>query len=259
MNNKLTFTGGEPNMNEDDFLRIQKSNRLALHGIGAAFNNGDPFIVSGCETIPNGSNIDVAAGYIFFNDEIIKVDAQINVVDTEGNGFYRYEVSITYEAGGDKTYLDSTPRQTWEKKRGIAVSVVSIGGSDLSVKDGIRFDDLIDDLITGHGAWQTPSYVNNHTDYTTGDFSGLRYRLLANGMLQLAGSVQRSVVSAGVIFTLDAGFRPAQTLPVFGRREDDALIGGSVTSSGIVTCFLGSSVADDHLDLDIIIPLDLTV
>lgn len=258
MDNKLTFTGGEPNMNEDDFLRTQQSNRPGLHGIGAAFNNGDPFIVSGCETTPNGPNIDVAAGYIFFGGELIQVDAQINVDDTEGNGFYRYEIETTFEAGGDKTYLDSTPRQTWEKKRGIAVSVVSISGGDLDVKDGKRFDDLINDLITGHGAWQVPSYVNNHSDYTAGDYSALRYRLLANGMLQLAGSVTRSSVTAGTIFTLDAGFRPPQSMPIVGRREDDSLVGGFINSSGVVSCLL--SAADPaHLDFNVIIPMDLTV
>jgi len=147
MNNKLTFLGGEPNMTEDDFLRIQQANRLGLFGMGGVFNNGNPLIISGCITSPNGSNIDITPGYIFLGGELLRVDAQINVDDTEGNGFYRYEKQVTFDAGGDKTYLDSTPRQTWEINRGIAVSVVSIGGGDLDVKNGKRFDELIQDII----------------------------------------------------------------------------------------------------------------
>lgn len=110
-----------------------------------------------------------------------------------------------------------------------------------------------------HGAWQTPSYVQGHSDYTTGDFSGLRYRKLANGMLQLAGSFQRSIVAAGIVFTLDAGFRPAQILPIYGRREDNTLVGGSINPAGTVTIFLDSSLAGNHMDLNVIMPLDLTV
>jgi hypothetical protein len=77
-------------------------------------------------------------------------------------------------------------------------------------------------------------------------------------MLQIAGSVERSSVTAGIVFTLAAGFRPLQTLPIIGRREDNTLIGGSVSSAGVVTIFLDSA-APDHLDINVIMPLDLPV
>lgn len=133
--------------------------------------------------------------------------------------------------------------------------------ADITAAEEFKFATCkaVNEYIPAHGAWQTPSYVNNHSAYTTGDFSGLLYRKLTNGMLQIAGSFQRSVVTTGVVFTLDAGFRPAQTLPIVGRREDNTLEGGSITSAGVVTIFLSSSVADDHMDLNIIMPLDLTV
>lgn len=147
MNNKLTFPGGEPLMNEDDFLRIQQANRLALFGMAKAFNEGGDIIISGCGVIPNGPNINITTGYILLDGEVLQVDPQTNVPDTEGNGFYRYEKQTTFEAGGDKTFLDSTPRQTWEKNRGVAVSVTAIQAGDLSVKDGLRFNDLIQNII----------------------------------------------------------------------------------------------------------------
>ena len=77
-------------------------------------------------------------------------------------------------------------------------------------------------------------------------------------MLQLAGSVERSSVTTGIIATLPAGYRPAQTLPIIGRRETDALIGGTLSSAGVLTCFLGTA-SPSHLDFNIVIPLDLTV
>lgn len=177
-------------------------------------------------------------------------------------------VSFTDIENGDVKYLEITK---------VATNTISFAGAtDVSIrktyintiatlvvyqvfnKNGNIYVSSIN-IVNDNESWQTPSYVNNHSDYTTGDFSALRYRRLANGMLQLAGSFQRSVVSTGIVFTLAAGFRPAQSLPIFGRREDESLVGGFISSAGVVTIFLDSSVADDHMDLNIIMPLDLTV
>lgn len=114
-------------------------------------------------------------------------------------------------------------------------------------------------LLQNHGDWQTPSYLNNHSDYTIGDFSGLRYRKLTNGMLQLAGSFERSVVTTPVVFVLPAGFRPLNALPIVGNREDNVLIGGNVFPSGNVVIVLDSATAGHHLDLNAIVPMDLPV
>jgi len=145
--------------------------------------------------------------------------------------------------------------------RALLETIIKGDLADIQSADVNKFPNCkaISDFAVAHGAWQTPSYVNNHTAYTTGDFSGLLYRKLTNGMLQLAGSFQRSVVTTGIVFTLAAGFRPAQSLPIYGRREDATLVGGIIDSSGVVTIFLASSTAGHHMDLNIIMPLDLTV
>jgi len=244
MNNKLTFAGGEPNMNENDFLRIQAANRLALHGLTKGLSS-ENFIVSGCVTTPNGSNIDITEGYIFLDGELIKVDAQINVPDTEGNGFYKYEKQTAFEAGGDKTYLDSTPRQTWEKNRGVAVSVAAIG-ADLSVKNGKRFTDIV------NGDDWTPVTIAG-TDWTLID---VYVRMVDKYTMVIIGRCSANdATPSSTILTLPTGFWPANlnrlSIPQKGYGTStvfDFLV--NVATNGTITWATATAATPDEIYLN---------
>lgn len=152
MDKKLTFTGGEPNINWDDILRDPVANRAALFGLMATYAIGtnENFVISGCvATLDPGVDVDVTAGYIYLTGEILEVEAQ-TVLDSGTVDLYKYVKTTTFESGGDKTFNDSIARQTWQKNRGIvtATSVVS-PTTDLDVVSGSRLEDKIAELVNG--------------------------------------------------------------------------------------------------------------
>jgi hypothetical protein len=146
MDTKITFSGGEPSINFDDLDRNNKANRMALFGIMKAFNIGtnENFIISGCvATVDTGVDVDVTAGYIFLNGEILEVEAQ-TVLNGGTIDVYKYVKSTTYDAGGDKTFNDSVLRQTWQKNRGIVTAATTpILTTELDVVRGDRLNDKI--------------------------------------------------------------------------------------------------------------------
>ena len=117
MDKKLLFNGGEPNIATDDIMRQPFANTAAIYGmaqgLGAETSN---FIISGVEAgAPVAGNVTFSAGYIFLNGEVVQVDTQTIAVLGAGEK-YKIEKVVSYESGGDKTFLDGTPRQTWQKK-----------------------------------------------------------------------------------------------------------------------------------------------
>lgn len=152
MDKKLTFSGGEPDINWDDNNRDENANRDALFGIMDAFKIGtnENFIISGCvATLDTGVDVDVTAGYIFLNGEILEVEAQ-TVVDGGTVDLYKYTKVTTYDVNGDKTFNDNNSRQTWQKNRGVVVAATTpILGTELDVVDGDRLTDKIVQFVTG--------------------------------------------------------------------------------------------------------------
>jgi len=278
MDEKLTFTGGEPDINFDDLDRNNKANRKALTEALRAY--GDNYKIAG--VISAAAPSSVTAGYVMLDGEILQVDAHT----ATGNYF---EKVTTFDPAGDKTFNDTTPRQTWAKHRATQTSagITNLGYSSprfgdviatllratasafaTTVLAGIVEKALAAEVLSGaadkyidaallqsHGAWQTPSYTAAHSDYTVGDYSGLRYRKLTNGMIQIRGSYTRSSVSTGVVFTLPVGYRPSQTLSITGNQNGTALqIPGTINSSGVVSLYLGSTL--NYMTVNAIIPQD---
>jgi hypothetical protein len=159
MNNKLTFTGGEPKMNENDFLRIQQANREFIQKFLGDFGE---CIIAGEILADPGSGNDLTLtedAFVFLDGEVLKVDA-----GTYSNGggldFWRYEKVITYDAGGDKTYLDGVPRQTWEKARAVPTSIAALGAGDLDVINGKRWNGILQKVVD-IGAWDMDTNSTN--------------------------------------------------------------------------------------------------
>jgi len=191
MNNKLTFTGGEPNMNEDDFLRIQKANQRFIHNMFADF--GD-CIIEGCRSNISGGDIDLESGYILLDGEVLRVSG--GIVSGTGKAYWQFEKSTTYDTGGDKTFLDGTPRQTWEINRAFPVNVDTV--TTLNIEEAER--------LFPSETWITPTLTTNwgNTD--------LQYKRDKRGIVHISGRVTRFSASSKVAFTLPEGHRPSKDL-----------------------------------------------
>ena len=72
MKKLIPQTGGHP-FRLDDLIHIQNGLIESAAGIASAFNNGNQIALQGCGV--TGINNDVAAGYIYYNNEIFKVNA----------------------------------------------------------------------------------------------------------------------------------------------------------------------------------------
>jgi len=136
MNYKDYYTGGEPEMNQDDRDREPTSNRSALFALalGLDIPENERFIISGCEvTIDGSGNAVVTAGYIFYDDRIIEVEAQ-TVADSLASGIWKFEPATTYDADGTKTFIDGIVRETWRNERAIVTNVNSLAAGELEIR-----------------------------------------------------------------------------------------------------------------------------
>lgn len=216
MNNKLTFTGGEPFMTENDFLRIQQANREFIQN----------FLLDYGECIVSGANINIVTqgssdlivlndGFVYLDGEILKVDAG-TYTHTAGAAYWRYKKVTTYESGGDKTYKDGTPRQTWQKNRAVPENVTTIEAGDLDCVYGQRYNqdsNWIDvpesSLLNGYELPTTPP-----------DTYYFQYRKLRNKKIELRFAVFPQPATDTLCFTLPEGYRPVKRIyAALGSKE----------------------------------------
>jgi hypothetical protein len=244
MNEKINFTGGEPTINFNDLSRNNIANRAALFAVMAAYNIGtnENFIISGCvATVDPGVDVDVTAGYIFLNGEIIQVEAQ-TVLDSGTTDLYKYVKTTTYDPNGDKTFNNSVARQTWAKNRGIVTAATApILTTELDVVNGDRLEskiiallraltaasatDALEGIIrkstvaetqagTSDTGAVTPLKLRTHTTWTapslaTGYTGTVEYMRDNLGFIHFKGTIIKSgSPSSKTVFTLPVGFRP---------------------------------------------------
>jgi hypothetical protein len=166
-NRKLWFTGGEPDVNIDDLQRNVDAVFRSYDAMFGAFNIGDNInyrVVGTAYTILPGVSCSVEAGYIWLNDEILRVDAQTIPYATSDQ--YYYEKDVTYDPNGDKVYNDAVPRQTWQINRGVLVNGTG-APLPLTVLDvqGFTMPDKIKQIIEGNLVeFDSQSYTIENTD-----------------------------------------------------------------------------------------------
>jgi hypothetical protein len=155
MNNRLQFTGGEPDVRLDQILFGSESdNRDAMFAMFKSFAVGtNPnFIISGCVVTVGGAaptnTWSMTAGYIYLNDEIVIVESDSGTFDSDTE-FLAFDKTVTYRADGDKTFIDATPRQTLEQNRGTITVQGSVSVSELDALNGEHINDKIKRYVTG--------------------------------------------------------------------------------------------------------------
>lgn len=203
MNKKLTFSGGEPDINMDDLLRDPVANRAALFGGIKGLLGTTDAVISGAEFSYSGSLGSVTAGYVWLDGEILQVDAD-DVEDSEGTG-WEFQKVTTYESGGDKTFNDLTARQTWQKNRAQLVNVASVTGMD--AENCERLDSVV---------WQELTNNNSNGDIVVDSSNayigrGMKGQVVFKGYVTVTGS---TAVPLMTIFTVPTDLRPARTTAV---------------------------------------------
>lgn len=134
MDIKKIYPGGEPKISNPDLMRMQYSNYYGLQQISGVL--GD-CIVNGCEvtidsvtyTEPRVAVLNIANGWAIIGGELVVVDNHKLTINLTGNvpapgssWLINMSVESTYDVLGDKIFNDSTPRQTWEKRRGVCTA-----------------------------------------------------------------------------------------------------------------------------------------
>jgi hypothetical protein len=195
MDNKLTFTGGEPDMSVDDFMRVPNAVREFLQYL--LFDYPECIVAGADCTAPGAGNDLVVStdGFVWLDGELLKVDAGTYNC-TGSNAYWRYVKNTSYEAGGNKTFIDSTPRQTWQKKRAIPTSAASISAGQLDCVNGLRWNKVSD--------WENvtaSSVMHSYPD------SSLQVRI-NKGYLEICGEMVGSGApgSISLLCTLPVGY-----------------------------------------------------
>lgn len=142
MDQRLTFPGGEREITNDELNLMPDSNRGGIQGLAAAF--GAQYIISGVNAVINtGTNCIVNAGFVFLNGEVLKVNAQTVVRDSNisGNSYQFVKQAITDDAGFDRDYRDGTTHNVAIINTAVPTQVPSI--NSLSV-----IGDTLTELLT---------------------------------------------------------------------------------------------------------------
>ena len=150
MNRYLDFTGGKKSFNIDDMLWNDEATYNALNDVFRAF--GDNYIIYGCT-----GTTSITAGYVMLDGELLKVDAH-TATSTH------FEKVTTYDAGGDVTFIDGTPRQTWQKNR----ATITAGSGNLEYATANRLENMEPSWTAFPGTFSAATITAQSLEYRIG-------------------------------------------------------------------------------------------
>jgi hypothetical protein len=225
-----TANGGFP-LTLDDIRWNDEAYRYAFNNMLKAFTtSNDKFIISGVvathQVSPEGYN--VSAGLIYYNGEILQVDAHFVSISANPLASYIIRKVTTYDPAGNVVFEDTTSHDTWQKNRGVGIhAVMALGEMSLFAS---RLEDLIYQNIAGRETnWLTPVFENgwgNQIGYLT------NYKKDAFGWVHLRGYVKNTVANTDPIFTLPVGYRPTQFIHFVGLKQNGVVISGLIDTLG---------------------------
>lgn len=134
---------GHP-LKNDDILIVQDRVLEFMKGLFASYGDSisSSFILSGCEIVASGGNLDVSPGYIVYDGEVISVPAH-SVPD--GASAYWWELITASDQ--PRVYQDGQTRNTREQRYMNLVSGVSAPVPSMP-QGAPRFEDLVVDAPT---------------------------------------------------------------------------------------------------------------
>lgn len=113
---KTTGLGGFPVV-LDDFRWMDAGYRDGFYGLLAAFGVEDDqsFVIVGCERSVDDGTVTVSPGYVSINGEVCFFPEQTYDEPTTETEFF--EVAVSYDAEGLKTFQDASEQDTYEIRR----------------------------------------------------------------------------------------------------------------------------------------------
>lgn len=198
---KTDILGGFPWV-LDDFRWQHDATRNALNAIFKGLNiEGGNCRLQGVVGTYNGSTWDVTEGYLLVNGEIVKVDAQNGIADTDlGFDYYYVTISETFDPAGNKSLEDGGTADAYKKRRAIINSGGNFPvGADLSITmspSSTSENNLFPTL--------TSIIANSNTDFSTawGSISAATLDALAhNGLSAISGGSIRYKKVGRILFT----------------------------------------------------------
>jgi len=192
--NKLIFQGGGHPLTIEDIQFMQDSWRAGFAAAMSMFTSAiyGSFIVSGCQktTAVTPGYVDIAAGYVFHNDELWVVDAALNVPDAD----IYFAQDISYQAPSPVTYASGSNFETKEvRKMVVGNGAVPSGGVAYAALPALW------QLLQKKGSdWQAPQYQMGVSGLLGGFEPG--WRVLSNGQVVFRGriSVNMATITPGV-------------------------------------------------------------
>jgi len=105
----------------DDAYRHAFANLLKVFAFPVSDNPN--FVVNGCERQNETSTYcEVTDGYVWIQDELIRVDAHSLTLSTPGDS-WGLKKQTTFDSAGNKVFFNGTSHQTYEKNRAVLVEV----------------------------------------------------------------------------------------------------------------------------------------
>jgi hypothetical protein len=235
MNKLITNINGGFPLTLDDIRWNDDAYRFAFANLLKAYApSNNKFIISGVVATPQVSpeGYNVSAGLIYFNGEILQVDAHF--VAYSGNALHQYIIrkSITYDPAGNVPFEDTVAHDTWQINRGVCVHVMAIVG-EMSLF-AMRLEDLIFlNISSRQSAWLTPTFENGWQTQ-----SGLltNYKKDAFNWVHIRGFVENASSNTNTIFTLPDGFRPVQAYSFPSLDAVAGVAGIMISTAGLVRC-----------------------
>lgn len=217
MNRLKTEINGKFPLFLNDARWIEEGIKDGLKGILNSFNDGDPFIIFGCEISSNAPIYSCTPGYVFMNGEVYYCtggDVSLGVDNT-----LIFEEEISYDPAGLKLFGSGVSHDTYQIRRALFTQIAdSQLGDELQAINGSRMHDNIFNLLMSkidEGSWVAPLLENSWNN--VGD--GVKYRKDLN-RVTLRGRVTASTGPA-TIFFLPEGFRPDVDMYFYQQYPDE--------------------------------------
>jgi hypothetical protein len=209
-----TSNGGIPYVNNDhrwsdesirDFL-----NKL-LSDFGVTIADNDNFIISGV-AVTHPSTWSVTEGYVWINNEILKVDAGTYATLTPPQE-WRWIAVTSYDTTGNKTTRSGSSIQTYEKRRAVPTAYLTTDPLTDDMMEfrlnGDRLRNKIDKQL-GNTSYSAHNYITNGEKITESldaldvklkqisDLAGLTNKIIEIGNWDMSGVWNQKIVPHGI-------------------------------------------------------------
>lgn len=214
---------------KSDLVTIQDNLYSALLAICKAYDPGYSFILQGMIPSIVGADIVVTAGYWWrqSTNEIIYFPGGTIVASTTAY------VSKGATTSSTKVYKDGSTQTVYEETTSVITTGSTTPGDIIQYASGVTVQDLysvIKAVVNTNGTPVNVTYQNSWSDNS----QPVKYSKNTNGTVSLRGNAQHTGASSATIFTLPAGYRPAQNMTIITHNGSAACLISIETNGAVI-------------------------